>query len=88
MPGRTIRIRSRDGGEFDCYLSLPDTAKPVAAVVLASAVHGVDADVRAIADTFASHGYHRGGARSVLAFDPGAAAARGQARRRTLAAAA
>ena len=57
MPGRTIRIRSRDGGEFDCYLSLPDTAKPVAAVVLASAVHGVDADVRAIADTFASHGY-------------------------------
>ncbi len=57
MPGRTIKIRSRDGGEFDCYLSLPDTAKPVAAVVLASAVHGVDADVRAIADTFASHGY-------------------------------
>ena len=26
-------------------------------MVLASAVHGVDADVRAIADTFASHGY-------------------------------
>ena len=57
MPGRTIKIRSRDGGEFDCYLSLPDTTAPAPAVVLASAVHGVDADVRAIADTFASHGY-------------------------------
>ena len=57
MPGRTIRIRSRDGGEFDCYLSLPDAAASAPAVVLASAVHGVDADVRAIADTFASHGY-------------------------------
>ena len=57
MPGRTIKIRSRNGGEFDCYLSLPDGAVPTPAVVLASAVHGVDADVRAIADAFASNGY-------------------------------
>lgn len=57
MPGRTIKIRSRNGGAFDCYLNAPDTAASAPAVVLASAVHGVDADVRGIADTFASHGY-------------------------------
>lgn len=57
MPGRTIKIRSRDGGEFDCYLSLPDATGPTPAVVLASAVHGVDADIQAIADEFAGHGF-------------------------------
>jgi carboxymethylenebutenolidase len=57
MPGRTIKIRSQDGGAFDCYLSLPDMRDPVPAVVLASAVHGVDADIRAIADAFAARGF-------------------------------
>lgn len=57
MQGTDIRIRSRDGGEFDCYLVQPDGAGRTPAVVLASAVHGADADVRAIADVFASHGY-------------------------------
>lgn len=52
-----IKIGSRTGGEFDCYLALPDAGGKVPAVVLASAVHGVDADVRAIADAFAAHGY-------------------------------
>ena len=44
-------------GEFDCYLVTPDEKGTVPAIVLASAVHGVDGDVRAIADEFASHGY-------------------------------
>lgn len=57
MPGQTIKISSRSGGEFDCYLSLPGTAGRVPGVVLASAVHGVDADVRAIADVFAARGF-------------------------------
>ena len=57
MPGKTIQIRSGSGGVFDCYLALPETDGKVPAVVLASAVHGVDADVRAIADEFAGHGY-------------------------------
>lgn len=57
MPGTTIKIRSRDGGEFDCYLSLPASDAPTPAVVLASAIHGVDADVRAIADEFAAKGF-------------------------------
>ena len=64
MTGKDIRIRAsgeqdraRRGGEFDCYLALPDGGAKVPAVVLASAIHGVDADLRAIADEFAGHGY-------------------------------
>jgi carboxymethylenebutenolidase len=52
-----LNIRSRDGGEFACYVAAPRTDAPVPAVVLASAVHGVDADLRAIADDFAAHGF-------------------------------
>lgn len=57
MRRQDIRIRASGGGEFDCYLVTPDGSGKAPAVVLASAVHGVDADVRAIADVFASHGY-------------------------------
>ena len=39
MPGKTINIRSRDGGEFDCYLVTPEIDDPLPAIVLASAVH-------------------------------------------------
>jgi carboxymethylenebutenolidase len=56
MLTKDIKIRSREGGAFDCYLVTPDTDEKVPAIVLASAVHGVDADIRAIADEFASHG--------------------------------
>jgi carboxymethylenebutenolidase len=58
MSGQDIKIRSSAGGEFDCYLAAP--AAPggrVPAIVLASAVHGVDGDVRAIADEFAARGF-------------------------------
>src|SRR5215831_12313483 len=58
MPrSKDIKIRSSSGGEFDCYLVTPDGGRKAPAIVLASAVHGVDGDVRAIADEFASHGY-------------------------------
>lgn len=57
MPGRTVKVRSREGGEFDCYLNAPDSTAPAPAIVLASAIHGVDADVRAIADEFAARGF-------------------------------
>ncbi len=71
MSGQTVKIRSSEGGEFDCYLVAPkaDAAKSDApksdapksdgtmpAIVLASAVHGVDTDIRAIADEFAANG--------------------------------
>jgi carboxymethylenebutenolidase len=55
--GKTIKIQSSSGGEFDCYLVVPKTDGPVPAMVLASAIHGVDADHRGIADEFAASGY-------------------------------
>jgi carboxymethylenebutenolidase len=57
MSGQTIKIRSSEGPEFDCYLAAPQDEGRLPAVVLASAVHGVDADHREIADEFAAHGY-------------------------------
>lgn len=57
MSGQTVKIRSSGGGEFDCYLAVPKTDTPVPAMVLASAIHGVDANLRAIADEFAADGY-------------------------------
>ena len=55
--GRDIRIRSAQGPLFDCYLAVPEGTHAVPAVVLASAIHGVDADLRGIADDFASRGF-------------------------------
>ena len=55
--GSTTKIRSSGGGEFDCYLAAPKSSEAVPAIVLASAVHGVDADICAIADEFAASGY-------------------------------
>ncbi len=57
MPGTTIKIRSSGGGEFDCYLATPAGDGKQPAVVLAAAVHGVDKDIRDLADEFASHGF-------------------------------
>lgn len=57
MTGKTVKIRASGGGEFDCYLAVPSAQEPVPAVVLASAVHGVDADIVALAEEFAGHGY-------------------------------
>ena len=57
MPGKTITIRSSEGRTFDCYLVTPQTVDPTPAIVLASAVHGVDQDICAIADEFAGHNF-------------------------------
>src|SRR5260221_8624998 len=57
MRSSDIKIRSSEGPEFDCYLVTPDTKGKVPAIVLASAIHGVDKDLRGIADEFASRGY-------------------------------
>jgi carboxymethylenebutenolidase len=56
VTGKTIKIPSATGS-FDCYLAMPQPSGPVPAVVLASAIHGVDKDLRDLADEFASHGY-------------------------------
>jgi carboxymethylenebutenolidase len=52
-----VRIRSGEGPEFDCCLVAPEGEGKVPAIVLASAIHGVDGDLRAIAGEFASHGF-------------------------------
>jgi len=57
VSGQTIKIRSSERGEFDCHLITPPGEARVPAVVLASAVHGVDADLRDIADEFAARGF-------------------------------
>jgi carboxymethylenebutenolidase len=58
MAGKTLKIRSSGGsGEFDCYLAMPGAKGKVPAIVLASAVHGVDKDMQSIADEFAAAGY-------------------------------
>jgi len=57
LAGKTVKVRSSEGGEFDCYLVTPTTDAPVPAIVLASAVHGVDADICAITDEFAARGF-------------------------------
>ena len=55
--GQHIKVKSREGGPFDCYLAVPEGPGRTPAVVLASAVHGVNEDIRALVDEFASHGY-------------------------------
>ena len=57
MTGHTVRVRATTGGAFDCYLATPAGTAPTPAVIMASAVHGVDADIRGIADAFAARGY-------------------------------
>lgn len=52
-----LKIRSSEGPEFDCYLVTPEAEQKVPAIVLASAIHGVDQDLRGIADEFGSRGY-------------------------------
>ncbi len=57
MSGSTIKLRSREGGEFDCYVALPDGAAKTPAIVLACAISGVDQDHMVMADEFAAKGY-------------------------------
>jgi len=58
MQRTDIKLASSTGqGSFDCYVVTPDGGAKVPAIVLASAIHGVDADLRAIADEFSAAGY-------------------------------
>src|SRR5262245_64538679 len=57
MQRSNVKIPSSRGGEFDCYIATPASGARVPAAVLASAVHGVNGDLRAIADELAGQGY-------------------------------
>lgn len=56
MLKKDIKIRSSEGPEFDCYIVAPEAGQKVPAIVLASAIHGVNMDLRGIADEFAARG--------------------------------
>ncbi len=57
MQKKDIKIRSVEGKDFDCYVVTPDVQGKVPGIVLAVAVHGVDGDIRGIADAFGAAGY-------------------------------
>src|SRR6185312_1488014 len=57
MPGNVVSIASRRAHHLGCYLAMPAAEGPMPGVVLASAIHGVDADLRAMADEFANRGF-------------------------------
>jgi carboxymethylenebutenolidase len=57
MPGEIIRITSSEGGQFDAFLATPASDARVPAMVIASAVFGVTAEVRRIAEELAAKGF-------------------------------
>jgi carboxymethylenebutenolidase len=57
MKSKDIKVKSADGKEFDCHVVAPEGSGKVPAMVLASAIHGVDADLKAIAAEFAAKGF-------------------------------
>ncbi len=57
MSGTTVKLRSSEGGEFDCYVALPEGSGPTPAIVLACAITGVDKDHTGMADAFAARGF-------------------------------
>lgn len=57
MKRKDIKIPTADGKRFDCYVAAPESKELVPAVAVCSAIHGVDEDLRAIADEFAAEGY-------------------------------
>ena len=54
MKSKDIRIRAADGKEFDLHIVAPEGNAKVPAIVLTSAIHGVDNDLKAIAAEFAA----------------------------------
>lgn len=57
MKKQDLKLRSPEGKAYDCYLVTPDVTGKVPAIVLASAIHGVDEDLRNLVDAFAAKGY-------------------------------
>lgn len=56
MTGQHIKVAATEGGEIDCYLSLPDSG-PAPAVVVMASVFGVDGDVQGNCDDLAAQGF-------------------------------
>ena len=57
MRSATIRVASSAGGDFACHVVQPAGTSRVPAIVLGSAIHGVDDDLLEIAAAFAAAGF-------------------------------
>jgi carboxymethylenebutenolidase len=56
MKRKNIQVPSAGGKSLDCYVAAPEGKELVPAIVVCSAIHGVDEDLRGIADEFAAKG--------------------------------
>ena len=51
MPAKHIKVRSTSGGEFDCYLALPETGAQAPGIVLVAGVRQTVPVFYALKDT-------------------------------------
>src|SRR5215470_3985719 len=56
MPGRSITIRAKDGGEFRGYLATPEKGSGPG-IVLLQEIFGINGYIRSVADYYAEEGY-------------------------------
>lgn len=56
MTGQTVTLTAADGGSFAAYLSLPGSGSGPG-IVLLQEIFGVNANMRAVADSYAEEGY-------------------------------
>ncbi len=57
MAGKTIKYGTRDGEEFDGYLTKPGIDNPLPGIVIITAIFGTDEDIVQLSDGWASDGF-------------------------------
>ena len=57
MVGKTIKYETRDGEEFDDYLTKQDIDHPLPGIIIITAIFGIDEDMIELSDAWASDGF-------------------------------
>ena len=57
MVGETIKYKTRDGEEFDGYLTKQDIDHPLPGIIIITAIFGIDEDMIELSDAWASDGF-------------------------------
>ena len=57
MVGKTIKYKTRDGEEFDGYLTKQDIDHPLPGIIIITAIFGIDEDMIELSDAWASDGF-------------------------------
>ena len=57
MVGETIKYKTRDGEEFDGYLTKQDIDHPLPGIIIITAIFGTDEDMIELSDAWASEGF-------------------------------